>query len=329
MTTFPIHTVESAPDGSRAALETLKGALGFVPNLAATMAGAPSLISTFVAAFGQFAGAGFTGAERQILLLTNAVTNRCAWAVAFHSTAALAEGATSQAVAAVRHGELPDDPRLAALSATTRALIDKRGHLDQADLKTFTAGGFDETRLLDVVTGLAVSTMAAVQVAIDAILAQQEPHPAVVMDRDWTIRDTNPAADRLFGLLLTGHDPIPGPPNVLRLMFHPDGVRRYVTNWPEVARALTRRVRREALGGVTDDRAQRILAEVLACPGVPASIADIDPLAPQLPLVPVRFARDGHRWDYFSTVTTLGTPQDVTLQELRIECFFPSGSRLE
>ncbi|MFF5077889.1 carboxymuconolactone decarboxylase family protein [Actinoplanes sp. NPDC000266] len=160
MTTFPIHTVETAPEGSRAALETLKGALGLVPNLAATMAGSPSLISAFVVAFGQFAGTGFTGVERQVLLLTNAVTNRCAWAVAFHSTAALAEGASPTAIAAVRRGELPDDPRLAALSATTRALIDKRGHLDEADVKTFTAGGFDQGRLLDVVTGLAVSTMA-------------------------------------------------------------------------------------------------------------------------------------------------------------------------
>jgi alkylhydroperoxidase family enzyme len=160
MTTYRIHTVETAPEGSRQALERLNGALGLVPNLAATMANAPSLISTFVAAFGQFAGTGFTDAERQVLLLTNAVANRCAWAVAFHSTVALAQGAPAPAVEAVRRGELPDDPRLAALSATTRALIDKRGHLDETEVKRFMAGGFDEVKLLDVVTGLAISTMA-------------------------------------------------------------------------------------------------------------------------------------------------------------------------
>lgn len=160
MTTYPIHTVETAPEGSRQALETLNGALGLVPSLAATMANAPSLISTFVAAFGQFAGTGFTDAERQVLLLSNAVANRCAWAVAFHSTVALAQGAPASAVEAIRRGELPGEPRLAALSATTRALIDKRGHFDEADVKAFTAGGFDEVQLLDVVTGLAISTMA-------------------------------------------------------------------------------------------------------------------------------------------------------------------------
>jgi AhpD family alkylhydroperoxidase len=160
MTTYQIHTVETAPEGSRQALEKLKGALGLVPNLAATMANAPSLIGTFVAAFGQFGGTGFTDAERQVLLLSNAVANRCAWAVAFHSTVALAQGTPASAVEAIRRSELPADPRLAALSATTRALIDKRGHLDEADAKTFTAGRFDEVQLLDVVTGLAISTMA-------------------------------------------------------------------------------------------------------------------------------------------------------------------------
>ncbi|MFF5077888.1 helix-turn-helix domain-containing protein [Actinoplanes sp. NPDC000266] len=168
-------------------------------------------------------------------------------------------------------------------------------------------------------------TLTAVRGAIDAILAQQEPHPAVVLDRDWAVRNTNRAAERFFGLLLAGHEPIPGPPNVLRLMFHPDGVRRHVTNWPEVARALIRRVRREAVGGAADERAQRILTEVLAYPGVPDSLTDTDPLVPLLPVVPVRFARDSRRWSYFSTVTTLGTPQDVTAQELRVECFFPAG----
>jgi hypothetical protein len=64
---------------------------------------------------------------------------------------------------------------------------------------------------------------------------------------------------------------------------------------------------------------------VLAYPGVPASLASLDATAPLLPIVPVRFATGDRRFDFFSTVTTLGTPQDVTLQELRIECFFPAN----
>jgi len=166
--------------------------------------------------------------------------------------------------------------------------------------------------------------LAAVRDALDAILTQQEPYPAVVLDRDWNIRQTNEAATTLFGLLTAGHSPgPPGPANVLRMMLHPDGVRRYVTNWFDVADALVRRVRREAVGGVADERASLLLAEVLAYPGVPQppGVPDENPL---LPIVPVRFARDGQALAYFSTVTTLGTAQDITLQELRIECFHPA-----
>ncbi len=173
-------------------------------------------------------------------------------------------------------------------------------------------------------SALDTPALAAVRDALEAILRQQEPYPALVMDRSWDIRHTNGAARRFFAFLHGGGtaEP-PGPPNVLRRMFHPDGARPHVTNWPEVAEALVARVRREALGGVADERAQRILEEVLHYPGVPATLRTLDATGPLLPIVPIRYARDGLRFGFFSTVTTLGTPQDVTLQELRIECFHP------
>ena len=122
---------------------------------------------------------------------------------------------------------------------------------------------------------------------------------------------------------MADHAGPPGPANVLRMLLHPDGVRRYVTNWPKVAEALVRRVRREATGGVTDEQAQEILVEVLTYPDMPQPTATPDE-APLLPIVPVQFARDGQQFAYFSAVTTLGTAQDITLQELRIECFHPA-----
>lgn len=160
MNTYPIHTTDSAPEGAKQALAGLQKAFGLVPNLAATMANSPALVNSFVAAFGQFGAGTFTGAERQTLLLSNAVANSCAWAVAFHSTMALKEGVQASDVASVRHGRLPADARLAALSTLTRALIDKRGHLDEGDAKAFTAAGFDQDQLLEVITGVAISTMA-------------------------------------------------------------------------------------------------------------------------------------------------------------------------
>jgi transcriptional regulator with XRE-family HTH domain len=167
--------------------------------------------------------------------------------------------------------------------------------------------------------------LAAVRGALEAMLAQQEPYPALVIDRGWDIVQANAAAGRFFAFLQAGRPgAVPGPPNVLRRVFHPDGVRPFVANWPDVAEALVRRVRREAIGGVTDERAQRILDEVLAYPGVPATLRTLDVTPPTLPVVPIRYRRDGREFEYFSMVTTLGTAQDVTLQELRIESFFPA-----
>ncbi|HKA69726.1 MAG TPA: carboxymuconolactone decarboxylase family protein [Actinomycetes bacterium] len=160
MTTYPIHTTETAPDGARQALQGLQKAVGLVPNLAASMANCPPLINAFVAASGQFQSGSLTGSERQVLLLTNAVANRCTWAVAFHSTLAIKEGVDPADVEAIRRGRAPAAPRIAALSALTRTLIDKRGHLEDADVKAFTTDGFHDVQVLEVITGVAISAMA-------------------------------------------------------------------------------------------------------------------------------------------------------------------------
>jgi transcriptional regulator with XRE-family HTH domain len=161
-----------------------------------------------------------------------------------------------------------------------------------------------------------------VRTAIDAILKQQEPFPAVVMNRHWDIVATNRAAPRFFSMLLDGRA-LPGPGNVLRLMFHPDGLRRSVQNWEAVAQALIRRAHREALGGTLDDAGRALLAEVLNYPGVPKRLRTPDLGTPLIPVVPVSFVHHGQAFNFFSAVTVLGTPQDITLQELRVESFFP------
>lgn len=177
MSNYPVYTLDTAPEGARQSLAGLQQAFGLIPNLAATMAGSPPLLNSFVAAFGQFANGTFTGGERQVLLLSNAVANDCAWAVAFHSTIALKEGVAPAAVDALRRRELPADLRLATLSALTRTLIDKRGHLDEADAKAFTTSGFDDNQLLEVITGVAISAMAnyAGNIAQPALQAPFQP----------------------------------------------------------------------------------------------------------------------------------------------------------
>ncbi len=158
---YGIHTIDTAPVGSKQTLQGLQEKFGFLPNVMATMAESPVLLNSFAAAFGSFHGGRFDECEKQALLLTNAVTIQCPWTVAAHSTFALEDGMPEADVAAMRAGRLPDTPKYAALSALTKALILKKGRLDQADLDPFAAVGYSPAQVFDVITGVGISTMAA------------------------------------------------------------------------------------------------------------------------------------------------------------------------
>jgi transcriptional regulator with XRE-family HTH domain len=172
--------------------------------------------------------------------------------------------------------------------------------------------------------------LAKVRSALDAILRQQEPFPAIVLNRNWDIVTGNEAARRFFAYLLDWSER-PSTVNVARLMFDPTGLRPRVRNWGAVARSLLQRIRREALGGVGDARAIQLIDELLAYPDVRHMLGEVDPEKPTEPVIPVAYARAQGEpvFHYFSIVSTLGTAQDVTLQELRVESFFPADAATE
>ncbi len=170
-------------------------------------------------------------------------------------------------------------------------------------------------------TGLGAPEMGDARHAVEFILAQQEPYPAIVVDRHWNLLLANQATHRFFAMFLDA--PPAGTPNAMRLIFHPQGLRPFVENWDEVARHLVERVHREA-AGPPDAATRALLEELLGYPGVPSGWR-----TPQLdrapaPLLGIVYRKGDVRLSVFSTITTFGTPQDVTLQELRIECFFPA-----
>jgi hypothetical protein len=154
------------------------------------------------------------------------------------------------------------------------------------------------------------------------MLGHHEPFPAVVMNRHWDVLMTNEGARRFFAFLRNG-PPADGAVNVLRMMFSPHGLRPFVANWKATAETLIKRVHREAVGGVLDEETSNLLDEILHYPGIPPGWRTRSFLAPQLPVIPVEFVKGGMTFSFFSAVTTLGTPQDVLLQEIRIESFFP------
>ncbi|MEE8147379.1 MAG: helix-turn-helix transcriptional regulator [Longimicrobiales bacterium] len=177
-------------------------------------------------------------------------------------------------------------------------------------------------------TGLAEPQMDQVRRAVQFILDNFEPNAAVVLDHCWNIVLANSASAKLMAYLL---GPAAGSvgPNLVRLLFDPQGLRPYVSNWHEVARVMVDRIHRESATGLEGDETRELLEDLLAYPGVPERWASPDLEQPLDLLIPIRFRKDEMELNFFTTITTLGTPQDVTLQELRIECLFPMDEASE
>ncbi|HBZ05407.1 MAG TPA: XRE family transcriptional regulator, partial [Massilia sp.] len=170
--------------------------------------------------------------------------------------------------------------------------------------------------------------MAAVMQALEFMLAQQAPYPALVVDRLWNLVMHNAPAARMMRWLLgmPPDAPLPrdGSVNVLKLTLSADGLRPWLLNWEDVAADLLQWVQREAMGDGPGSEATRLLGELMALPGIDAAARQPNLDRAALPFLPMRLRKDGVELNLFTTITTLGTPHDVTVHELRLESFFPA-----
>ena len=126
MPEFQIHSVESAPEGSRKLLRGLTEQVGFVPNLAATMAESPTLLEAFLALRSVAARGSLDAVAREVVSIAVAFETGCSYCVAAHSTFALKSGASPTTVEAVRSGATPGDPRHQALVGFAQAIVQRR-----------------------------------------------------------------------------------------------------------------------------------------------------------------------------------------------------------
>jgi AhpD family alkylhydroperoxidase len=117
------------------------------------------LIQSFIGIFDKVHGGNFSEAQIQTVLLTDAVTNGCTWAVALHTALALKAGVDPAAVEAMRASRSPSDRKLRALSTLARMLIEKRGRLNDQDIERFLAAGLGKDLLLEAITIVAASTI--------------------------------------------------------------------------------------------------------------------------------------------------------------------------
>jgi transcriptional regulator with XRE-family HTH domain len=168
---------------------------------------------------------------------------------------------------------------------------------------------------------LGAPELAQIANALDYMLRQQEPFPAVAVDRRWNLLKANRGAQRLVEFLVG-----PLPPgtavNLADALAAPDVLRPFLVNWTEVVRYFIRSVEADAAADGSEETGA-LLQRLLAYKGVRAAVQAPLPEHINGPVLPMHFRKNGISLALFTTIATLGTPQDIATQELGVESFFP------
>lgn len=174
-------------------------------------------------------------------------------------------------------------------------------------------------------TDLAAPEMSQVTRALAFFLDRHEPYGASVLDGSWNVLRVNRGGMRMMGYFLDRPPPPEVAANAMRMLFHPRGMRPYIVNWDDLAAAMIERLHRE----VTLGAGRALLDEILGYEGVPRHFARPRLGATPQVVLTLQLRKGERDLRLFTTLTTLGTPLDITAQELRIESYFPADGATE
>ncbi len=159
MTTFTVHTKETAPEKSVAHLEGAEKAIGFIPNQFGLMAESPATIKAYMTISQIFDESTFSRTERQVVILAVSRYNECHYCVAAHSVVAEMQKVPADVIEAIRSDRTIADPKLEALRAFATAVVDKRGWVSEDDIGAFLEAGYAKEQILEVILGVSMKTL--------------------------------------------------------------------------------------------------------------------------------------------------------------------------
>jgi len=159
MSHFKVHSPTTAPGRSAELLQQAESAFGFVPNLLGTFAEAPATLEAYMTLGKLFDQTSFSATERQVVLLAVSAWNECHYCVAAHSTIAGMQKVPRDVVDAIRDNRPIPDPRLEALRRFTTAVVERRGWAGDEAVAEFTAAGYTQQQVLEVILGVAMKTV--------------------------------------------------------------------------------------------------------------------------------------------------------------------------
>lgn len=174
---------------------------------------------------------------------------------------------------------------------------------------------------------LSAPGMAMIREALDHLLQAHLPYPAVVFDHEYSLVMANQAMQALMSRMVELGAQFPARPNFLLSLLDDDGIKPFVGDWEAIACHLLQRVYHEHLAGPFRDQPNRLLELALTMPGVPPHWKSHTVEHLDYPAIPFTLNLGADQLSVFSTIATIGTPLDVTAQNLRIEHFFPMDER--
>lgn len=154
MDTFKTHTPQSAAPAAKAIFTNVTDALGFLPNVLATLGQVPETAQAFVTLNQTFSLSSFSPLEREILQITASIQNKAPYCVAGHTRFAKDQGLDDKIIQTVRQGRLLADPQLRALQIFTVKMMEKKGRLSDADRTDFLGAGYSQNQMLEAVHGI-------------------------------------------------------------------------------------------------------------------------------------------------------------------------------
>lgn len=170
---------------------------------------------------------------------------------------------------------------------------------------------------------LGAPELAHVRRALEFTLRQQEPYPALVLDGYHDIVMRNDASRRIFEIFL-GPLPATRTVNGLRTIFHPNGLRPFVANWDEMAECMMQGLQRQ-IAETANARLVELRDELLGYPGVPSRLGAMS-ASEAPPIINLHLKKDDLALQFFTAVSFIGRARDITVQDLKIECFFPADA---
>ncbi|MGI9326877.1 MAG: helix-turn-helix domain-containing protein [Pseudomonadales bacterium] len=179
---------------------------------------------------------------------------------------------------------------------------------------------------------LAQAELGLFREALDQMLLQHEPYPALILDGRWNLVSSNTGALSFFSKFIdmsvlarafNSEDPDQAFP-LVQLCMNDNGLKPYLENWQEVTYTFLQRARSALLANPMDRDIETLIRFLQNHPDAPESWLNPSWNTAPPPAITMQLRKDGRQYALFTVLAHFGAPQQVTSQELSVELFFPA-----